>query len=221
MEPNNNKNDQDVSTFSDKKNNPEDDNTETTNGNGGNECEPRPVDNRTQLLLGAVFGIIFGFLLQKGGVAKYEVLIGVLLLKNFTVVKVMLTAVVVGMLGVNFMHYKGIVKLHLKPTQYYANIIGGLIFGIGFALSAYCPGTGAAALGQGNFDAIAVIFGLLAGSYIFALFSGPISRTIQSWGNAGELTLDQVFQLPKPIFILGFSLVLVIALLVLQIWCCN
>jgi uncharacterized protein len=56
------------------------------------------------LVLGLIFGVAFGFLLQKGGVAKYEVLIGVLLLTDFTVIKVMMSAVVVGMVGIFLMH---------------------------------------------------------------------------------------------------------------------
>lgn len=53
-----------------------------------------------QLLSGLLFGMIFGFLLQKAGVAKYHILLGVLLLEDFTVVKVMLTAILVGSIGV-------------------------------------------------------------------------------------------------------------------------
>ena len=107
-----------------------------------------------QLALGLLFGLAFGFLLQKGGVAKYHILLGVLLLEDFTVIKVMLSAIIVGMVGVLTMNRLGLVELHLKPTRYAANVLGGLVFGVGFALIGYCPGTGAAALGQGNYDAI-------------------------------------------------------------------
>src|SRR3990167_2896248 len=69
-----------------------------------------------QLLLGALFGVLFGFLLQKGGVAKYPVLLGALLLEDFTVMKVMLTAIVVGSVGIFSLHALGLVKLHIKPT---------------------------------------------------------------------------------------------------------
>ena len=103
--------------------------------------------NAKQLLLGLLFGIVFGFLLQKGGVAKYHILLGVLLLEDFTVIKVMLSAIIVGMLGVFTLHALGLVELHIKPTRYAANILGGLLFGVGFALIGYCPGTGAAASG--------------------------------------------------------------------------
>ena len=58
---------------------------------------------RTQLFWGFLFGIIFGFLLQKGGVTKYDVIIGQLLLTDFTVLKIMLTAVITGMIGIYFM----------------------------------------------------------------------------------------------------------------------
>ena len=59
---------------------------------------------------------------------------GALLLTDFTVMKIMLTAIVVGMIGIFSMHAPGFVQLHVKPTHYVANIIGGLIFGAGFAL---------------------------------------------------------------------------------------
>jgi len=51
-----------------------------------------------QLSIGLLTGILFGFLLQKGGVTKYDVIIGQLLLTDFTVVKIMLSAVITGML---------------------------------------------------------------------------------------------------------------------------
>ena len=78
---------------------------------------------------------MFGFLLQKGGVAKYNVLEGQLLLRDFTVVKVMLTAILVGMVGIYFLQEKAGTKLHIKPTQLAANVLGGLIFGVGFSMA--------------------------------------------------------------------------------------
>lgn len=168
-----------------------------------------------QLLLGLVFGIAFGFLLQKGGVAKYHVLVGVLLLRDFTVIKVMLTAILVGMIGIFALRRAGLVKLHVKPTRYAANIIGGLIFGVGFALAAYCPGTGAAALGQGNLDAIAVMVGMIAGSYVFAEASAWVGRKLNPIGDRGELTWAQLLRLPSLPVIVGFAGAILAVLVVL------
>ena len=61
---------------------------------------------------------------------------------------------------------------HVLLLRYAANIIGGLVFGVGFGLIGYCPGTRAAALGQGNWDAISGIAGLMIGSFLFAEASG-------------------------------------------------
>lgn len=165
-----------------------------------------------QLLLGACFGVIFGFLLQKGGVAKYHVLLGMLLLEDFTVLKVMLTAIVVGSIGIFSLHALGLVKLHIKPTRYAANIIGGLLFGIGFASMGYCPGTGAAALGQGNWDAIAGVLGLMAGSYLFAESSEWLGKTIMKWGDRGKLMLPELVQMPLLSFLLIWVPMLIVVL---------
>jgi len=87
-----------------------------------------------QLILGLLMGVIFGFLLQKGGVTNYDVIIGQLLLTDFTVIKIMLTAVITGMLGVHALRSLGLAQLHPKPGSLGASVVGGLIFGAGFGM---------------------------------------------------------------------------------------
>ncbi|MGZ9005510.1 MAG: YeeE/YedE thiosulfate transporter family protein, partial [Burkholderiales bacterium] len=161
------------------------------------------------------FGVVFGFLLQKGGVAKYEVLMGQFFLTDFTVIKVMLTAITVGMLGIFSLRALGLVELHVKPTRYAANIAGGLIFGVGLGLVGYCPGTGVAALGQGNYDAIAGILGLMAGSYFYAETSGYVGSTIQKIGNRGGIMLPDLLGMRLAVFLAVFVPLLVLGLFVM------
>lgn len=184
---------------------------------GGKKAQEKP-DSLKQLALGFVFGIVFGLLLQKGGVAKYEVLMGALLLTDFTVMKIMLTAIAVGMIGIFGMHALDLVKLHVKPTRYAANIVGGLLFGVGFGLIGYCPGTGAAALGQGNYDAIAAILGLLAGSHLYAEMSNKLASTILTWGNRGGIMLPDLIGMRLRTFLFAFVPLLAGALYVLERW---
>jgi hypothetical protein len=127
-------------------------------------------NKKLQLILGLIIGIIFGFLLQKGGVTDYDVIINQLLLKDFTVIKIMLSATIVGMIGLYILKSLKLIKLHLtKPGSLGSTIPGGLIFGIGFALLGYCPGTVAGAAGQGCLDALFVgIPGIIAGAGLFA-----------------------------------------------------
>ena len=172
-----------------------------------------PADSGRQRTLGLIFGVIFGFLLQKAGVARYEVLMGQFFLTDFTVIKVMLTAVTVGMVGVFSLHALGRVKLHVKPTDYAANIAGGLLFGVGLGLLGYCPGTGAAALGQGSFDALVGMLGLLVGSYLFAESSAHLSATIGKIGKRGKIMLPDILGLRLRPFLLVFVPLLVVVLL--------
>ena len=175
-----------------------------------------PVAAASKLVIGAAFGLAFGFLLQKGGVGKFNVLIGQLLLQDFTVAKVMLTAIVVGMVGIFALHHFAKVNLHIKPTRVGANIIGGLLFGAGFALMGYCPGTAAAALGQGNWDALFGMVGLVAGSWIFAELSGWTKQTIEKWGDLGKVLLPDLLHLRRGPFVTVFVGLLTAGLFVLH-----
>jgi hypothetical protein len=178
--------------------------------------KPEPVAALPKLITGALFGLVFGFLLQKGGVGKYNVLIGQLLLQDWTVVKIMLTAIVVGMLGIFPLHHFAKVNLHIEPTRVGANIIGGLIFGAGFGLLGYCLGTAAVALGQGSWDALFGMAGLIAGSWIFAELSGWTKRTIETWGDLGKVLLPDLLPVPRGVFVVGFALAITVILMLLQ-----
>ena len=180
-------------------------------------AKPAPlVAAAPKLLAGVIFGLAFGFLLQKGGVAKFNILIGQLLLQDWTVARVMLTAIVVGMVGVFALHHFAKVSLHIKPTRIGANIIGGLLFGAGFALMGYCPGTAAAALGQGSWDALFGMVGLVAGSWIFAEFSASLKKTVEKWGDLGKVLLPDLLHVPRGVLVVIFAVLLTVGLFILE-----
>lgn len=163
---------------------------------------------RNKILQATLFGVIFGFLLQKGGVSKYHVLEGQLLLQDFTVAKVMLSAIVVGMVGIYVLHTFAHIKMHIKPTKIGANILGGLIFGAGFALAGYCPGTGAAAMGQGDLPAVIFMVGLVLGSYVYAELSQFLKNTVETWGDWGKLVVPSILGIKTGAFVALFAVVL-------------
>jgi hypothetical protein len=147
---------------------------------------------RRDLLLGLVFGLAFGFFLQKGGVTNYDVIIGQLLLEDFTVLKIMLAAVIVGMPGVYAMKRLGWVELQPKAGSLGINLVGGLIFGVGFAVLGYCPGTLAGAVGNGYLDAlVGGLAGIIVGSDLYAQVYPRVRAGIQRWGDFGDLTLPR------------------------------
>ncbi len=182
----------------------------------GSESQELGAPGGVKLLTAIVCGLAFGFLLQKGGVAKYNVLIGQLLLQDFTVVKIMVSAIVVGMVGIFTLNRFAKVNLHLQPTRLGAQTIGGLLFGIGFALFAYCPGTGAVALGQGSWDALFGMAGLVAGCWLYAELSGWLKKTVETWGECGRMVIPDLFKIPRLPFAYVTAILLVIGLFILQ-----
>ncbi|MDD5402838.1 MAG: YeeE/YedE thiosulfate transporter family protein [Dehalococcoidales bacterium] len=172
---------------------------------------------KIQLVWGLLLGIIFGFLLQKSGVTKYDVIIGQLLLTDFTVLKVMLSAVVTGMLGLHLMQNLGWIKLRPKAGSWGKNAVGGLIFGLGFAILGYCPGTIAGAMGNGYLDAITGGFiGIVLGSGLLAAVYPSLNAGILKKGYFGELTLPRFARVNEWIVIIPLSIVLTLLLFWLE-----
>ena len=168
-----------------------------------------------QLTIGFLLGIAFGFLLQKGGVTRYDVIIGQLLFTDFTVLKIMLSAVLTGMIGVHLLRNLGLAQLHPKPGSIGTSVVGGLIFGIGFGILGYCPGTVAGAVGQGSMDALlGGVVGILIGAGLFAAVYHKIHDPILSKGHFGEITLPELFKVSPWIVVVPVA-VLIVTLLIL------
>lgn len=158
---------------------------------------------RTQLFLGLAAGFVFGFLLEKGGVARYDVIIGQLLLTDFTVLKIMLSAAAAGMLGVYLLRGLGLAQLHPKPGSWGASAVGGLIFGLGFATLGYCPGTISAAVGQGWLDAlVGGLAGIILGVGIFAALYPRLKPGILSKGEFKNRTFPELLKVNAWIVVL-------------------
>jgi uncharacterized membrane protein YedE/YeeE len=168
-----------------------------------------PVRKPFALLL----GILFGFLLQKGGVTHYEVIIGQLLLVDFTVVKVMLSAVLAGMLGIQVLLHLKLVALHPKHGSVGSSVIGGLIFGLGFGLLGYCPGTAAGAVGQGSLDAFfGGVCGMLLGTAFYSEIHHRIEPTVLRWGTFGDITLPEVLRTARWKVVIAVAAIIATAL---------
>ena len=171
------------------------------------------------LLYGAITGFIFGFLLQKGGVTRYQVILGQFLMKDFTVAKVMLTAIVVGAVGIYGMLAIGMdIALDITNAQLIGNIVGGLIFGVGMVLLGYCPGTALAAMGDGSRHAIFGIAGGLVGAALYAEAYPFMQANVLGVAEYGRITIDSATGLSPWWFIIIMIVLAAVGFYLLETW---
>jgi len=133
---------------------------------------PFEVSQAVSLGLAVVFGIFFGLSLERGGLGNPHKLTGVFYLRDFTVPKVMFTAIVVASTGLYLLsdlHLLDLDKVYIIPTFFWPQIVGGALFGVGYIVSGYCPGTAMAGFATGRLDALVSIIGVGAGSLLFAV----------------------------------------------------
>jgi hypothetical protein len=171
------------------------------------------MEDKRPLFFGLGFGILFGFLLQKGGATKYDVIVGQLLLTDLTVAKIMLSAVVTGMIGIYLMKSLGWIKLSIKSGSVGMNVLGALIFGVGFAVLGYCPGTIAGAVGNGYLDAIVGgLAGILLGTWIFAVMYPKLKDGILKKGDFGDITFPQLFRVNDWVVVVPVAALIILLL---------
>jgi hypothetical protein len=165
------------------------------------------------LAVAFVLGTGFGFALERAGFGSARKLTAVFYLYDMAVVKVMFTAIVTAMTGISVLAAVGMLdlaELYVEPTSLAAQVVGGLVFGAGFILGGYCPGTSIAAIATGRKDGIAFALGMLAGVLAYVELTPGIDDWIKA--NAqGEMTLPSVTGLPMGWFALAFVAFLVFA----------
>ena len=142
-----------------------------------------------ELLTGAITGILFGFLMQKAQVIRYDRQLAALRFQDMTIVKFMLTTILVAMVGIYLLFDLGLIKLSVKPLILGGNVLGGLIFGIGWGIVGYCPATAMGALGEGRYDSAFGLLGMILGAGFYAEAYPLMKKTVLTWGDFGKLTL--------------------------------
>ncbi|MFA6264661.1 MAG: YeeE/YedE thiosulfate transporter family protein [Pseudolabrys sp.] len=169
------------------------------------------------ILIGVAMGIVFGFALEKSRVFEPGIIVGQMQMRNFTMLKVFLTAVATGAVVLAALNGLGFVKLAPKAAMYYADVIGGLILGAGIALAGACPGTTLAQIGAGYRDALFTLVGGLFGAVAYGYAEPMLSKTILGQ-SSGKLIFSQLMGIPYWAGALGLAAVLALALVALEAW---
>jgi thiosulfate/3-mercaptopyruvate sulfurtransferase len=166
------------------------------------------LDTTGAFLAALIIGVLFGVALEQAGFGSSRKLTGVFYFEDMAVIKVMFSALITAMLGLAYFQAAGLIgpdELYFMPTVYGAQIIGGLIFGVGFVMGGWCPGTAAVGLASGKLDALIFLGGAVLGSIGFnELF--PLIQPLYTWGSQGVVFIYQTLDLSLGSFALIFTL---------------
>lgn len=160
-----------------------------------------------KLFLGLLIGMAFGVILQLGGASSYKKIMGSLLLKDMDIIKLILMAIAVGTVGIYALDLVDMANLSIKPTYVLGIVIAGLIFGVGFAVAGYCPGTCVVASAEGKTDAMMTVVGGLVGALLYALVYPALSGLI-GITNYGEVTVASAMGIDGIWIAIPFSAIL-------------
>lgn len=159
-------------------------------------------------IVALILGVGFGFALNKAGLTKYHKIVNVFRLTDLAVLKFMMTALVVSMAGLYTLRGFGLITFPTVPATYVVgNLVGGLIFGVGMALSGFCPGTCAAGAGEGKLDyLIPGLLGFLVGAGIYGLTYSSVFPVISAIANSGSVVIPDLWNLSPFLTVVFFAL---------------
>lgn len=164
-----------------------------------------PLTGEAALWLALPFGMAFGALLHRGRVTDYNVIVNQFRFRDYTVLKVMLTAILVGGVGVWLLHGAGHATYAIKPANLLGVGLGAALFGVGMVLYGFCPGTGVAAIATGSLDALVGFAGMLAGAVLYALSYPWIEQHIQTVAALGKVRLPDLTGVPDAVWFAGLA----------------
>ncbi len=168
--------------------------------------------DETSLIIAFLVGIGFGFALERAGFGSAKKLVSQFYLNDLAVFKVMFTAIVTAMLGVTYLSWAGFLDLslvYLVPTYWVAQVVGGLVLGVGFVVGGYCPGTSLVSTATGKLDGLLFVLGFAAGTLGFAL-AFPLVKGLYAAGSLGTRTLPQVLGIPYGVLVFAVVVVAVL-----------
>jgi len=161
------------------------------------------------LFLSLLIGVAFGFWLERAGFGSSRKLTAIFYLQDFAVLKVMFSAMVTAALGLQLLAATGhvdLAALYVPESILWPQLVGGLLFGVGFVAGGWCPGTAAVGLASGKLDALVFLLGAGAGSLAFA----PLQPRLADFLHAGTCSvgsLPEQLGISGPVGALGLTVV--------------
>ena len=162
---------------------------------------------------GLLIGVAMGFFIQRVRASSPAMIARNLRLENLSIIKFMALTIAVGMIVVYALNLfiPSLLHFDVKPTYVLGVLLGGLVFGVGFGLGGYCPGTSVVGIGEGRKDAMVAVLGGVVGALVFTLVYAAVIAPIVSVADYGKITLADVLHIaPFPLALTVGAIFLVV-----------
>jgi uncharacterized membrane protein YedE/YeeE len=149
------------------------------------------------LLFALLTGIVFGMFLEKAGFGNARKLVQQFYFSDMAMFKVLFSAIVTAMIGIYWLSFFGVLditQIYINGSYLWPQLIGGVVFGIGFVMCGLCPGTSCVAVFTGKMDALAVFAGMFTGLIIFGEIEPVLHRAI-NFSSMGDVSLYELFNM--------------------------
>lgn len=163
-----------------------------------------PLENSGNLIV-LVAGILFGYFIESAGLGSPRKLAAQFTLRDWTVFRVMFTAIVVAAAGLWLFDVVGWLRfdvLKIPTTFFWVMALGGAMLGAGMAIGGYCPGTSVVGLFSGRFDALFFMLGMVIGMMVFAVSYDSLQALYQTGKGPVGQTLAGLTGWPSWLFLL-------------------
>ncbi|MEQ1634558.1 MAG: YeeE/YedE thiosulfate transporter family protein [Planctomycetota bacterium] len=171
------------------------------------------LDTAVGFAAALVLGLLFGFWLERAGFGSSRKLTSIFYFRDWAVLKVMFSAMAVAAIGLQVLAAMGVVE----PLQFYvpdtvigAQAVGGVVFGLGFVIGGFCPGTAAVGLGSGRIDALVFLIGAGIGSMAFAA-AAPAISPLRELGASGRSGIPELLGIDPMTGAIGLLVVALLA----------
>lgn len=172
----------------------------------------------TEVWLGILSGAAFGFVIQRVGATDPEEMALGHLMHDPRIPRFMLLAVIFSAIGLFCLQAVGVGRTVILPLTIGGILVGGTLFGLGWGLAGYCPGTTWAAVGEGRMDAIFALIGGLAGTAAFAHLHAWLIPAVYAPINLGQATMGNLFGHPLTGLVVEIAVLLTAVWLIGRLW---
>src|SRR5262245_59297221 len=130
-----------------------------------------------------VTGLVFGYVIQRGGFCLTRAISNAVLTGDMTILRAYVLALLVAMLGVQVLETTALVEIPIRPLHWVANLVGGVLFGVGMVISGGCSGSTWYRLGEGAVGAAVILLGFAIGATTVGVgILAPVRTAIQRIG---------------------------------------